>query len=66
MKDRLDSESLEVQDKMKTILGIWNEIKTIRRTTMMTVVPWKLQVREFKFEGRDQYEIGLNTAQLTS
>lgn len=31
----------------------------------MTVVPWKLQVREYKLEGRDQYEIGLNSAQLT-
>lgn len=40
---------------MKTILRIWDEIKGIRRTTHMTIVPWKLQVKDYNFEGRDQY-----------
>ena len=65
VQEQSREEGHRVEDNMKSTLRIWEEIKGIRRTTMMSVVPWRLQVREFKHGGKDQYEIGVVSSAIT-
>lgn len=42
------------------IVRLNEELKDIRKRSGMETVPWKVQVKEYSFEGRPSYDVGVS------
>jgi regulator of replication initiation timing len=58
-------EKAHLEHLIREIIKLNEEVKDIRRRSGMETVPWKVQVKEYSFEGRPSYDIGVSAFEVS-